>query len=166
VVPAPRCYQLGRGWGVARVPNPQHTTFNVVPAPNPAGPGNLRRMTHGAQSERVLAPRARELVEEVFAANDHLDRARDTPTVCRYAMTLARVERVYAWLNSKSDSVFADAERGETWPVYERLRQWERQADACEAHLAIAPLTRARLGLMTAQAFDLAKHWEEGGADA
>jgi hypothetical protein len=137
---------------------------NVQPPPNPAAPGNTRALTHGAQSERIIGPRAAELVEEVFAAHDHLDRRRDTPTVCRYAMTMARLERAYAWVNSdsRSDPVFADADDGTVHGVWERIERWERQADACEAHLAIAPLTRARLGLLTAQAFDLAKHWEQG----
>ena len=52
--------------------------------------------THGASREKQVAPRARELVPEVFDANPQLDAQRDGPAIFRYAVILARIERVYA----------------------------------------------------------------------
>src|SRR5450759_3675356 len=148
------------------MPSPVTTVANVQPAPNPAGPGNSRALRHGGYSERIIGPRAAEIVEETFAAHVHLDRGRYAPTVCRYATLRARHERLDEWLTSKSDSVFDDVDEGTFHRVYERWERWGRMLDAQEAHLAIAVLTRARLGLVTAQVFDLAKHWQEEEASA
>jgi hypothetical protein len=138
---------------------------NVQPPPHPAGPGNTRALTHGAQS-RMVEPLAAAIERETWDGNPHLDPARHGGpggAVCRYARARARVALVYDWLDSKSHSVFSDEDAGEMHGVFERLEKWERQCDAAEAHLAIAPLTRARLGMLTAEAFDLAKHWEQEG---
>ena len=83
----------------------------------------------------------------IYHANPHLDELRDGPAVMRYVITLARIERVYAWLTERQDQVFSDVDAGEVHGVYLRLETWERQADKAEERLAIAPLTRARLGL-------------------
>jgi hypothetical protein len=111
--------------------------------------GNTAAMTHGARSRNLEAfeRRASELMPAVFEANGHLDELRDGAAVVRYAMALARVERVYAWLSQRDDPAFADVEAGKVHAVYERLERWERQADAAEERLCIAPLTRAKLGL-------------------
>ena len=49
--------------------------------------------------------------------------------------------------------MFSNRQDRKAHGVYERLERWERQADGAEERLAIAPLTRARLGidLMTAR---------------
>jgi hypothetical protein len=83
----------------------------------------------------------------VLDAHEHLDPARNGDAVGRYSMVLARIERVYRWLSERDDPVFADAAKGRIHAVYERLERWERQADLAEEKLALAPLTRARLGL-------------------
>jgi hypothetical protein len=137
------------------MPNPQSSIANILP-PTPAPLGNTRSVRHGAYSERIVGPRAAEIVEATFAANPHLDRDRDTPTVCRYAQLRARHERLSEWLNSQPDSVFENVATGSFHRVYERCERWERMLDAQEAHLCIAPLTRARLGLVVAETFDLA----------
>ncbi|HMH48515.1 MAG TPA: hypothetical protein VK538_12480 [Solirubrobacteraceae bacterium] len=153
------------------MPSPGSGIANVQPPPAAAEPGNTRAMTHGAQSQ-LVEPLAAAIERETWDSNPHLDRQRHGGPgggVCRYARARARVSLVYAWLDSRSDfdsgadEVFSDREKGETWAVFERLEKWERQCDAAEAHLAIAPLTRARLGMLTAEAFDLAKHWQEEG---
>jgi hypothetical protein len=120
--------------------------------PNHAGPGNVRAVTHGAGSPRLVEARARVLVPVIFGANPHLDATRDGAAVFRYAVTLARVERVYAWLSEQGDPVFVDVDAGRAHGVFDRLERWERMADACESQLAIAPLTRAKLGLDLLQA--------------
>jgi hypothetical protein len=91
--------------------------------------------------------RASELMPAVFAANGHLEELRDGAAVVRYAMTLARIERVYSWLAERDDPVFSDLDAGTIHAVHQRLGEWEKRADALEAQLCIAPLTRAKLGL-------------------
>lgn len=118
-------------------------------------------MTHGARSDRLVEPRAAELTRPVFEANPHLDPARNGPAVWRYAVVLARVERVYCWLEEQDDPVFEDSDAGKVHGVYERLERWERAASAAEAELAIAPLTRARLGLDHARGRALLDNLEE-----
>jgi transposase len=115
--------------------------------PNRAGPGNARAVTHGAHRPEIVETRARELVPAILEANGHLDAVRDGAAVARYAMTLARVELVYRWLGGRGDPVFVDADLGVAHGIYGRLEQWERACDRAEDRLAIAPLTRARLGL-------------------
>src|SRR5438046_51565 len=56
---------------------------------------NTASMTHGARSDRLVEPRAAELVPMILEANGHLDPVRDGPALHRYAMCLARVERCY-----------------------------------------------------------------------
>lgn len=109
--------------------------------------GNTAAVTHGARSDRLVEPRAREIAQDVLALNPHLDSGRDGPAVVRYSVALARIERVYAWLGDQADEVFVDVAEGRVHAVYERLEQWERQASAAEDRLAIAPLTRTKLGL-------------------
>lgn len=142
-------------------PNPQHTTFNVVPAPNPAGPGNRRAVRHGAFSDSLINPRAREIAEEVLHAHPHLDADRDGPALQRYAVALARVERVNEWLNEQDDPDFSNREAGVTHPVLDRLSKWESQCDMAEHRLGLSPLQRVKLGLATAQAIDVASAMSE-----
>jgi hypothetical protein len=109
--------------------------------------GNKAAVKHGATSPELVQERARELMPEIFAANGQLDQVRDGPAVLRYAVVLARIERVYAWLSEQDDAVFAEVGAGTTHGVYQRLERWERQASESEDKLAIAPLTRAKLGI-------------------
>ena len=119
----------------------------------PFKPGNAANLQHGAQSPELVEARARELVPAILEHSPHLDAARDGPAIFRYATSLARCERVYRWLSMQPDPVFVDVESGEPHGVFERLERWERASDVAEERLAIAPLTRARLGLdlMTAR---------------
>ena len=57
--------------------------------------------THGAKSDKLVLPRARELVPEVLEANPQLDPQRDGPAIFRYAVILSRIERVYRWLGEQ-----------------------------------------------------------------
>ena len=113
----------------------------------PFAMGHTVNQKHGARNDRLVEPRARELVGAIFESNNHLDEVRDGPAVFRYGVALARCERVYMWLCERDDVVFSDVEAGAVHAVYERLEKWERQCDNAEERLAIAPLTRARLGL-------------------
>ena len=117
-----------------------------------AEPGNLRRVTHGAHSETLVRPEADALLPGLLEANAHLALERDGAAIHRYAMTLARIARVWAWLDEQADPVFADVTDGEIHSVYRVLGEWERRASADEDRLGIAPLTRAKLGLNVARA--------------
>lgn len=147
------------------MPNPGRTAANVQPPPNPAQAGNARAATHHAFRAKVVGPRARELARSILEANPHLDPVRDRAAVLRYAVLLARIERVYLWLSRQSDDVFSDAPVGEVHAVFERLEKWEAGAERAEDRLAIAPLTRARLGPETARLVDAATALSEPDPD-
>jgi hypothetical protein len=137
---------------------------NLSPAP-PAPAGNTRAVTHGATSDRLIAPLADRMVPDVLDSNPHLDAMRDGAAIVRYARLVARIEHVWAWLDEQADPVFADRDAGTTWPVFGRLERWERQAAMQERALAIAPLTRAHLGLAYAAAADLSTAMSERDPD-
>jgi hypothetical protein len=137
-------------------PQPLGQLAGIIPPPNPAEPGNTRALQHGAFSESLVNPRARELAVQVLTANGHLDELRDGAAILRYAVALARCERVYRWLAEQPDDTFSDVTRGTTHSVLDRLRRWESQCDSAERALAVAPLTRAKLGLTQAMALDAA----------
>jgi Helix-turn-helix domain len=144
-----------------------------VPAPLPglqtssgrpvagATAGNTRSLKSGAESPRLISPRAEELLPTVFEANPHLDDVRDRAAVLRYAVLLARIERAYGWLIEQDDDVFADRRAGEFHPIFGRLERWERSADRCEANLAISPGPRAKLGLDRVRGEGLAAYLRE-----
>jgi hypothetical protein len=121
----------------------------------PFQPGNKVRLRHGARDPALVEPRARELVPSILEANPHLDAGRDGAAVYRYAVALARIERVYRWLSEQPDPVFADERAGAVHAVYERLERWERQAERAEQQLAIGPLVRTKLGLTRLAAYDV-----------
>jgi hypothetical protein len=153
VVPDAICCQFE----VTLVPNPGHTVANVQPPPNAAGPGNTRALTHGADSAVLVTPRADELAQQVLAAHPHLDAAKDAHAVARYALLLAKVERVQMWLHEQPDEDFSDRETGAFHAAHEHLDRWEKRCEHAEHRLAIDPYTRSKLGLVQAQAFDLAQ---------
>ncbi len=134
---------------------------NLEPGGVSGDAGNALAVTHGAHSERLIAPLADRLVPDVLDANPHLDAVRDGAAIVRYARLVARIEHVWAWLDEQADPVFADRDAGTTYPVFGRLERWERQAMMTERALAIAPLTRAHLGLAYAAAADLSTAMSE-----
>jgi len=122
----------------------------------PSAPvGNQRAATHAAYGD--VSSRAHELAEQTLAANGHLDARRDGPAVVRYGALLARIERVHRWLAEQADDVFVDVDAGRPHAVLDRLDRWESAAAAAEHRLAIDPLTRWRLNLTHAAAYDLAR---------
>lgn len=135
------------------------------PAHPPYEPDNLVAVTHGARSDALVGPEAIQLIPTVLDANPHLDAVRDGHGVYRYAMILARIARVYRWLCEQGDAVFDDVHEGTIHGAYERLERWERAADRAEERLAIAPLTRAKLGLDKLRGFDLASKWAAEDGD-
>lgn len=125
----------------------------------PFEPNNQMAVTHGARSDALVRPRAEELAPELLAAHPHLDQRKDGPAVFRYARVLARIERVYAWLEEEGrDAVFADLEAGTVHPVHDRLSRWERQAAADEERLGLSPASRAKLGVERMRGAALLEH--------
>ena len=61
--------------------------------------------------KRKLGRTGIEIAPIVFSANPHLDPERDRAAVSRYAVLLARIERVYDWLSAQTDAVFPSAAR-------------------------------------------------------
>lgn len=143
-----------------KVREKQLANLQVISEEARAQPGNTRRVTHNALG-RDVEERGAELVAPIFAANPHLDPQRNGPGVLRYAVLLTRIDRVHRWLDEQSDPVFKNVRAGRVHGVYERLERWERAASLEEDRLAISPLTRAKLGLDTAKAFDLAAYWAQ-----
>lgn len=131
--------------------------------------GNQAARTHGAYSDAVIAPRARELAEVILDANPHLDAVRDSAGVWRYAKTMSKIDHIEAYLGEQSDPVFVDRAKGTIHPVVALLLALESRADKAEERLAIAPLTRAKLGLDKLRGLDLASalkaFQEQGGGD-
>lgn len=123
---------------------------NVQPPPAPAEPGNTRALQHGAHSDRLVAPEARELAGAVLDAHAHLDPVRDAGPVARYATLLARIARAEAWLARQADPLFADAERGVPHSLVNQLDRWSSRAAAAERRLGLDPQARAALGLTKA----------------
>lgn len=144
------------------MPNPGGHPQTIQPPPNPQRAGEPgRATTHGAFAERQIGERAEAQALAVFDANEHLDRVRDRPAVLRYCVLLARLERVYEWLASQPDEVFADPEAGEAHRIFERVERWERAADTAEDRLALAPLARHRFGFDREPESDLATAFAE-----
>lgn len=108
---------------------------------------NKMALKHGAYSPALVTERADELVPEILGVNPQLDAGRDGAALLRYAVNLARIERVYSWLAEQDDAVFEDATAGKAHGIYDWLGRWERAASDSEDRLAIAPLTRAKLGI-------------------
>mgnify|MGYP000489331585 CR=1 FL=1 len=128
------------------------TKANIQPPPAPQAAGEVgRATTHGATSEHLIQPGAERWRDLVLGANPHLDAVRDGPALARYAVLLARIERVQDWLALQPDSVFVnpDAKIPKAHPILERLAKWEEGAARAEDRLGISPLARHRMGLGT-----------------
>lgn len=125
------------------------------------GEGNTIAVRHGAYAPQLVSAQAEALRPSVLQHNPHLHEGRDGPAIARYLQTLARVARVYEWLEQQADPVFADTTAGALHGVYDQLRRWERDAASDEERLGIAPLTRAKLGLTQARGHALVAHLQE-----
>lgn len=127
----------------------------VVPTTGGAPVGNENAASHGAYSDRLVSPRAREIVASRLDAFPHLDAVQDGPALARYAVTAARCERVWEWLADQEDDTFSDVEKGTVHAALDRLARWERQCAEAEHRLGITPLQRVKLGLAKMAALDV-----------
>jgi hypothetical protein len=71
----------------------------IQPPPNPAEPGNLRSVTHGAYSGRLKAPRVREVLEELL-----VEHPQEAPANLRaLAELFVTAERLSEWVAERED---------------------------------------------------------------
>lgn len=71
----------------------------IQPAPDPADMGNLRSLKHGAYSNRLKAPRVREVLEELVSEHPHEAAANLRALAELYVLA----ERLGEWLAEQED---------------------------------------------------------------
>lgn len=110
-------------------------------------PGNTLAVTHGAFSQRMVAPVAQALADAVLADPTiaYLQQPSYRPALLAWAAAEARVIIIEQWVDGMPIESAAESERGQTSPL-ELLRKWEATASTHRARLGLDPLSRARLG--------------------
>jgi hypothetical protein len=135
----------------------------------PAPVGNQLAVKHGAYSVLRLAPRAREIRDELEELLP-LRSPADAPTVDLLAMTLAQLERAFLHLGAvQSDEAEAirDGRRvdRQTASTLQRLqadaRGWVGRAERLLDDLGLTPRSRVGLGLQVAQTQNALEALEE-----
>lgn len=119
--------------------------------------GNGLAVTHGAYSPRRVDPLATDLFEKIVTDLDYLADPSYRPALWAWARAEARVQLLSEWLDEHGPL----AEDGTPRPALAALYQFERLAAEARSRLGLDPLSRSRLGLATAQTFDLARHWQD-----
>ena len=100
----------------------------IQPPPNPARAGNLRTVKHGAYSERLKAPRVREVLDELLA-----EHPQEAPANLRALAELyVTAERLSDWVAERKDGGVSGAgtvapaalEARKAWALYlEKARE-------------------------------------------
>lgn len=133
--------------------------------------GNQVALRHGAYSDRLVQPRALEIAQALTddgAFPSYLAEPRYRPAVLAYCTTLARLERLEAWLGAQAvEGVPLElAEDGEVRSATRLLMDLDRQADRHRQALGLTPLAAARLGKdVAAQQVSLSQLWEQMDAE-
>ena len=116
--------------------------------------GNTIAQKHGAFSDRVTDPVAKELVGVVLAQVSYLGDPSYEPAVWAWARAEARVLVLAKWLDENGTL----DENGVPRPALSALKDFERLASTARSRLGLDPLSRAQLGRdVTAQQVDLAR---------
>ena len=145
----------------------------------PAAPLNELALTHGAYSERRLAPRAAQIAGELLAHPETPEWLR-SPSYAPAVAAWARAEAVVALLWDYLAEVDLQAALTDTTELDERrtkgstrstsrrveavltqLHRHETRAASLRAQLGLSPLSRARLGRDIGVKFDAAKLFAE-----
>ena len=117
-------------------------------------PGETLAQKHGAFSDRVVDPVARELVGVVLAQVSYLGDPSYEPAVWSWARSEARVLVLSKWLDENGTL----DENGVPRPALTALKDFERLASTARSRLGLDPLSRAQLGRdVAAQQVDLAR---------
>lgn len=111
-----------------RPPNPAGHPATIQPPPNPAGPGNQRRRTHGAYSDEVVRPlrerRHEQLVERYpFKSPEDL-----MPLADR----LGRIDAITLW---EAENGIVGDKRGSVFQASSTKDEWARRAERVVAEL-------------------------------
>jgi hypothetical protein len=105
-------------------------------------PGNERALKHGANSERLVGPRAAELAEAAKATVPWLAERSFAPAVDAWARAEAGAALIAEYLDGLGGLLDDD---GRPWPAVEVLLKFERRAEKGRARLGLDPASRARL---------------------
>jgi hypothetical protein len=108
----------------------------------PWAPGNVVALTHGAESERMVAPVAARLVEQATADAPYLTEPKYTATLEAWSRAEARVVLLEEWLSQ--EGLLTD--EGDVRRAAEFQLRCERHAAMLREQLGLTPLARARLG--------------------
>jgi hypothetical protein len=109
--------------------------------------GHWVSLRHGARSERLIVPRAEEIVEELAETlPGYLAEPSYAPALLAYATTLARIERVAAYLEAQEGGIPEVAADGQVRSATNLLLKLEARAESQRQRLGLDPLSRARLG--------------------
>jgi hypothetical protein len=127
----------------------------------PFQPGHELSTTHGAWSDRKVAPLAQALLAEVLeqaaatgSPTSYLADVSYRPALLAWARLEARIELLHVWLADRTDL----DDEGEVRPAADLLTRLEGQALKARERLGMDPLSRARLGRdVAAGQIDLAK---------
>ena len=119
----------------------------------PFQPGHFLALKHGARSDRLIVPRAGEIVEELAEhLPGYLLEPSYAPAVMAYATTLARIERVAAYLEAQEGGIPEVAADGQVRSATNLLLKLEARAESQRQRLGLDPLSRAKLGRDVTQA--------------
>jgi hypothetical protein len=120
---------------------------------------------HGAFSPATISPRASQIASAIAdcvpARTDG-----DDLVIGVLAGVVARIERVYGWLDEQEHGIFTDA-HGTPQPILKMLSVWENSAQRLCDRLGLTPLSRAQLGLdlVRTKGEALRAHVQENYAD-
>jgi hypothetical protein len=125
--------------------------------------GNALAKKHGAWSDKIVDPVARDLVRIVLEQVGYLADPSYEPAVWAWARAEARVLVLNAWLDTNGTL----DEQGVPRPALSALKDFERLASSARARLGLDPLSRAQLGRdVAAQQVDLARLYESMDQEA
>jgi len=120
--------------------------------------GDRIAQKHGAWSERIVDPVARDLVGSILSEVGYLTDPSYEPAVWAWARHEARVLVLSAYLDEYGP---LDAD-GNPRPALSALKDFERLASSARTRLGLDPLSRAQLGRdVTATKVDLARLMSE-----
>lgn len=105
-------------------------------------PGNTVRLTHGARSERVIAPLTAEIANDLMREHERLRSPLYRESVLQYARYLAQIEVLEKFLDEHGD---IDSD-GKVRNAAEFRLKVSKAATNLADRLGLTPLANARLG--------------------
>ena len=115
----------------------------------PFQPGHTLSLVHGANSERAIATRAKQVHEELLTVAPYLDEDKFIPAVKRYLAAAAREALLDDYIRTVSAEKGPGAVSSRTW---EQATAAARLAGKVASDLGLDPLGHARIRALTAGA--------------